>query len=332
MTVLVTGASGFVGLNIVEHLLVQGEPVVALADRPPPSVATEAFGRFGSAYRAVLGDVRDEAGVLALLKAHGIRRVLHAAAITSSAAREQTEGARVIDVNLVGLAAVASAAVAGGVERLVLVGSNAIFGGHTRDGATLDEDSPLDPGNLYALSKATGEAVLAQYGRHHGLDGVVGRLAGVFGPWEYRTGLRDTMNPVFQATGLAFRGGRATLPRPGLSNWHFSRDAAASLCTLLLADAHRHAVYNLGTPFVWSIADWCARLADRFPAFSYAVGAESGTPVDLYGARDGGLLSGQRFNAEFGPTGVSDLDAAFEHTLTWLDRLPGFGPREGASA
>ncbi len=327
---LVTGASGFVGLNIVEHLLAHGEQVVALADRPPPAQAAAAFTRNGAAYLPVLGDVRDEPTLLALMQQYKVRRVLHAAAITSSAAREKTDGALVLDVNLVGLAAVASAAVAAGVERLVFVGSNAIFGGSTTDYATLDEDTPIDPGNLYALSKVTGERVLAQYGRHHGLDWVAGRLAGVFGPWEYRTGLRDTMNPVFQANSLACRGTRALLPRPGRSNWHFVRDAAASLVTLLLTDAHRHDVYNLGTPFIWSIADWCARLADRFPSFSYGIGADDGSPIDLYGDHDGGLLSWHRFTEEFGPTGALDIEAAFDHTMAWLDRHPGFGPREGA--
>ncbi len=331
MTILVTGASGFVGLNIVEDLLGRGLPVVALADRAPPDTATTAFSRYGAAYQPVLGDVRDEPALLALMRQHKVRRVLHAAAITSAAARERTEGARVLAVNLVGVAAVASAAVAADVERLVFVGSNAIFGGKTVDYATLDEDTPVDPGNIYALSKVTAEGVLAQYGRHHGLDWVAGRLAGVFGPWEYRTGIRDTMNPVFQANSLAFRGKRAMLPRPGQSNWHFVRDAAASLVTLLLADAHQHDVYNLGTPFVWSIADWCARLAERLPAFSYAVGAGDGTAINLYGAHDGGLLSWGRFTDEFGPTGTFELDAAFEHTMAWLDHHPAFGPREGAT-
>ena len=331
MTILVTGASGFVGLNIVEHLLGHGEQVVAFADRPPPAEAT-VFTQHGAAYLPVLGDVRDEPALLALMRQHKVRRVLHAAAITSSVPREKTDGALVLDVNLVGLAAVASAAVVCGVERLVFVGSNAIFGGGTADYVTLDEDMPVDPGNLYALSKATGERVLAQYGRHHGLDWAAGRLAGVFGPWEYRTGLRDTMNPVFQANTLAVRGVRATLPRPGRSNWHFVRDAAASLATLLLANDHRHNIYNLGTPFVWSIAEWCARLADRFPAFSYVVGSNDGSAIDLYGDHDGGLLSWQRFTEEFGPTGVSDIDAAFDHTMAWLDGHPGFGPREGVAA
>jgi UDP-glucuronate 4-epimerase len=327
MTSLVTGASGFVGLNVVEHLLGLGEKVVAFADRPPPEPAVQDFAWFGDAYRPVVGDIRDEAALHAAMIKNGVDRVLHAAAITSSAAREKSQGPLVLDVNLVGLATVASVAATQGVGRFVFVGSNAIFGGDTADGAMLDEDTPCDPGNLYALSKWTGERILDQYGRHRGLDWVVGRLGGVFGPWEYRTGIRDTMNPVFQTTVSALAGGHAVLPRAGTGNWHFSRDAAMALSTLLLAPDHRFRTYNLGTPFVWSIEDWCRRLMARFPDFGYRIETGEGSAIDLYASHDGGLLSWARFADEFGPTGTHDLDAAFDHYMAWLDRHAGFGLR-----
>jgi len=325
LSILVTGASGFVGLNVVEHLLERGQTVVAFADRPPPDLAARDFARFGAAYRPLIGDVRDEVEVRRALDANQVDRVMHAAAVTSAAQRERTEGARTLDVNLVGLAATASAAAQHGVARFVMIGSNAIFGGDTPDGATLAEDAPKNPGNLYALSKWTGEMVLAHYGRSSGLDWTVGRLAGVFGPWEYRTGIRDTMNPVFQSTAVAVAGGAAALPRPGASNWHFARDAAAALAMLLLAPTHRHNIYNLGTPFVWSIGDWCALLEPRFPGFAYTIGKGGGVPIDLYADHDGAILSGARFADEFGPTGTNDLDQAFAIYMDWLEGHDFFG-------
>lgn len=325
MTILVTGASGFVGLNLLEHLLSEGRTVVGLSDRDLPAIARFEFATLPGRLTSIVADVRHEDGMRRILGEHDITHVLHAAAITSNVARERTESARVVGVNLGGLTAVASASAAHGVERFVFVSSNAIFGGGTPDYAELDEEWPKDPGNLYALSKWTGELILEKLGAATGLDWVAGRLAGVFGPWEYRTGLRDTMNPVFQANSLAFAGETAALPRPGRSNWHFSRDAAASLATLLLAPSHRHRIYNLGTPYVWSIADWCERLAERFPAFHASIGSGEGTPINLHGGSDGGILSWQRFTEEFGPTGGHDLDAAFAHCMAWHEAHDGFG-------
>ncbi|HWJ73159.1 MAG TPA: NAD(P)-dependent oxidoreductase [Kaistia sp.] len=327
MSILVTGASGFVGLNIVEQLLRAGEQVVALADRPLPPIAAFVFSELPGRLTNMCADIRHQDGIRRILTEQKVTRVLHAAAITSNVARERTESGLVVGVNMAGLATVAAASAAHGVERFVFVSSNAIFGGGTPDYAMLDEDWPKDPGNLYALSKWTGEMILDKIGNATGLDWVAGRLAGVFGPWEYRTGLRDTMNPVFQANSLAVAGLPAFLPRPGRSNWHFSRDAAASLITLMTAPSHRHAIYNLGTPFIWSIGDWCERLAGRFPAFRYEIGGapREASEINLYGDHDGGILSWQRFAEEFGPTGLHDLDAAFDHLMAWHATHQSFG-------
>ena len=43
MTVLVTGGSGFVGLNVLERLLARGEDVVSFSLEPPPERAAATF-------------------------------------------------------------------------------------------------------------------------------------------------------------------------------------------------------------------------------------------------------------------------------------------------
>ncbi|MCU0492279.1 MAG: NAD-dependent epimerase/dehydratase family protein, partial [Chloroflexaceae bacterium] len=84
MTTLVTGAAGFVGLNIVRRLAEQGEPVVALA-RQKPDAATLRFldGVLGLVQFAP-GDVRDRAGLAYLAQHHQVRRLVHGAAVTSA--------------------------------------------------------------------------------------------------------------------------------------------------------------------------------------------------------------------------------------------------------
>jgi len=330
MSILVTGSSGFVGLNIVEHLLARGDDVIGVSDRPVPQIAALAFAELPGRLVQIVADVRNQHAMQRIMSEYGVKRVVHAAAVTSNTARERTEACHTVGVNMGGLTAVAGAAAAQGVERFVFVSSNAVFGGGVPDYALLDEDWPKAPGTIYALSKWTGEMILDLLGASTGLDWVAGRLAGVFGPWEYRTGIRDFMNPVFQANTLALAGRHAFLPRRGKSNWHFARDAASALVTLLDAPAHKHKVYNLGTPYVWSIADWCDRLAARFPAFEIHVGSGDGAPIDLYGDHDGGILSGDRFTAEFGPTGRFDLDAAFDHLMEWQDRHDHFGLRSAS--
>jgi UDP-glucuronate 4-epimerase len=143
----------------------------------------------------------------------------------------------------------------------------------------------------------------------------------VFGPWERETGVRDTLSPILQVTEYARKGRPVRLPRPDRRDWIYARDAGDALARLLLAEEPRHDIYGLGAGGGWTLADWCALLAERFPAFSFTIGGDGpGETVELYTERDGGSLSGARFSAEFGPVAAHDLDAAFEDYMAWLDR------------
>ena len=327
MSILVTGASGFVGLNLVELLLERGATVVAFADRPLPDLACQRFAALPGRLHQIQGDVRDERALLGVMREMAVERVAHGAAITSNAERERAAPQTILDVNLGGLASVVRASGQHGVQRLLFMGSLASFGNETPDGVTLDENYPHAPRTIYALTKSAAETVIARLGELWGVDWVVGRLGTVFGPWEHDTGVRDTLSAIHQVTAAARQGRPVTLPRPGRKNWHYVRDAAQGLCTLLLADEHRSDVYNLGSPFVWSVEEWCAGLTGRWSGFSCAIGAGPGEPVELYGDRDGGLLSWDRFTAEFGPSGRFDLAAAQADYLRFLDETDGFGLR-----
>ena len=107
------------------------------------------------------------------------------------------------------------------------------FGRGQPGGATLDEETPHAPRTLYALGKSAAEAVVARVGELHGLDWVIGRLGTVFGPYEYGTGLRDTLSPVHQVTTAAFARRAVLLARPARKNWLNVRDAVHGLATLL---------------------------------------------------------------------------------------------------
>ncbi|HTP94589.1 MAG TPA: NAD-dependent epimerase/dehydratase family protein, partial [Burkholderiales bacterium] len=68
MTTIVTGAAGFVGLNIVEALLSRGEDVVAFDLAPPPPAARAEFASRPGRLRVVEGDVRDDGALAALFR------------------------------------------------------------------------------------------------------------------------------------------------------------------------------------------------------------------------------------------------------------------------
>ena len=99
MNFLVTGASGFVGLNLLERLLAKGHRVTALsADDIPPAARAE-FARFPGNLQIV----RQTCATRARSRRHCAVRaqaVLAGAAVTAGVAREREAPAQIIEVNL----------------------------------------------------------------------------------------------------------------------------------------------------------------------------------------------------------------------------------------
>lgn len=319
MTWLVTGASGFIGLNLLERLAELGEDVVALDQRPVPEAVAQLFpaGRL----HASDGDVRDRAALARLMARQGVRRVVHAAAITPGPEREAAAPEATVSVNLTGTAAVLQAAAESGVERVVHVSSVAVFGARVPDGAVIDEDRPHDPATLYAITKSASEAIARRIARVSGLSCVTGRLGVVFGRHEQPSGVRDTMSPFWHATRHAMQGAPLVLPRPARRNWQYATDAANTLIALGLAARPDHDTYNLGPSQVWSVAEWCDMLARRFDGFRYEIADVPGAPIGLHNPSDGGVLSWHRFDAEF-PNARrhrATPESAFADYLGWLE-------------
>jgi nucleoside-diphosphate-sugar epimerase len=247
MAILVTGGTGFVGLNLVEALLARGDSVVILSNGPLPQMAEPAFARLPGLLTMVAGDIRDARLVGDAVRRHDIERIVHGAAITADHQREAHSPALILEVNLLGLVHILEAARDAGVLRVLLIGSAAAYGRRLWQEQPLDEQASGDPDTLYAISKATSEQILWRLGDLYGMSVVVGRLATVFGPFEWPGGWRDTMSPILQVTEIARTGGSALLPREDRRDWLYSRDAAASLLKLLDAAAPRERLYNLGS-------------------------------------------------------------------------------------
>jgi len=326
MTVFLSGATGFVGINLLEELLGAAQNVVVFADRALPEAARNALAHLPGRMAEAVGDVRDKARLKVLMAEHGVTRVIHAAVITSSAERERSQGDVITSVNLAGTGAIAQAAAEHGVERFLLVGSVAAYGPVAASQfETVIEEAPQAPVSLYGVGKSASEAITRRIAELHGMDYRIGRLGTVFGPWEHASGVRDTLSAPHQIMRAARSGGAVLLPRPAFKNWHYSRQVASDLRRLIDVPATRRRDYNLGATACWSLAEWCSALSSRMPGFRFAIGAGPGAPVELYETEDNALLSGARFIEEFGPRREYSMDEALDDYLEWTEKQSGWG-------
>ncbi|MBN2152166.1 MAG: SDR family NAD(P)-dependent oxidoreductase [Candidatus Lokiarchaeota archaeon] len=175
--VLVTGAAGFIGSNLVDALLADGASVVGLDNMFNGRMENLADASASPRFAFLKGDVRDMTFLLDAMA--GIDVVYHEAAFTSvpqSIKMPQLCN----DVNVGGMVNVLNAARVRDVKRVVFASSSSIYG----DTPTLPkhEGMPLRPISPYGVSKMAAEAYCTAYHHVYGLETVSLRYFNVFGP------------------------------------------------------------------------------------------------------------------------------------------------------
>jgi GDP-4-dehydro-6-deoxy-D-mannose reductase len=191
---LITGGRGFVGHWLADHLRDLGDEVVAI-DREV--------------------EITDPTALLEAMSAAAPDAVYHLAALTH-VGQSWDEPLQVLEVNIMGTAAVLAAARQCGSDPRVLVTSSAeVYGAVTDPGRLpLHEGSPTAPLTPYAASKLAAEAVVAQAHLGHGQHVITVRPFNHIGPGQ---------TPNFAVPALAKRivdadrRGAATIPVGNLS-------------------------------------------------------------------------------------------------------------------
>ena len=157
MKILLTGAGGQIGADLVGALVAAGNQVVATDLRAREPAA-------GARFRTL--DVTDRAAVDATIAAERPDVVYHLAAILS-ASGEKNPGLA-YDVNQNGTWHLLEACRIHGVARFIFTSSIAVYGPGLPD--PCPDDVPLHPSTMYGVTKASGELLCEYYWKKHGLD------------------------------------------------------------------------------------------------------------------------------------------------------------------
>jgi nucleoside-diphosphate-sugar epimerase len=325
--ILVVGGSGFIGLNIVEALLAKGQAVVLHALEAPPAAARADFATLPGRLICAAGDAADTQSLTAFAREHKVRRVVYGAAITAGPSRERQSAARILGVNAVAAVALYQALAGPELTRFVYLSSVAVYGAAGYGEAPTAETVEPIPDSLYAISKYTAERSLARLRDAACGDAVCLRLGPAFGPWEYSTGLRDTLSPPFELLRHARQGRTCVLPRAGIRDWIYAPDIGAAVAAVLAAPQPLAPVYNVGAGRTASLLELAQALQQRYPQFAARLAkAPHEATLDLYAPHDRAMLDARNLASDVGFRAARDVAATVAAWLAWLDSHPDFAP------
>ncbi|MFE0458160.1 SDR family NAD(P)-dependent oxidoreductase [Kitasatospora sp. NPDC058965] len=250
-TVAVTGAEGFIGSHLVEHLVAHGHRVRAM-------VQYNSFSSFGwletldrdtlDSVDIVLGDVRDPGSVTGLVK--GTEAVYHLAALIAIPYSYQAPHSY-IETNVTGTLNVLESVRHLDIPRLVHTSTSETYG--TAQTVPITEDHPINTQSPYAASKAGGDRLADSYHASFDTPVVTLRPFNTFGP-------RQSMRAVIPTVIAQIAAGEREITLGDLRptrDFMFVKDTAAAFHAVGTAPAETVVgrTFNAGTGGEISVGD-----------------------------------------------------------------------------
>jgi UDP-glucuronate 4-epimerase len=186
VSVLLTGAAGFIGYHVAQRLLADGERVIGLdnlSDYYDPALKQARLDRLTphDAFRFERVDISDRTTMVEVFRRHRPARVVHLAA-QAGVRYSIVNPLAYADANLVGFLNVLEGCRHQGVEHLVFASSSSIYGANTRLPFSV-HDNADHPLSLYAATKKANELMAHCYAHLYSLPCTGLRFFTVYGPW-----------------------------------------------------------------------------------------------------------------------------------------------------
>jgi len=184
--ILVTGAAGFIGFHLSQHLLTRGDWVIGLDnlnDYYDVSLKQDRLNQLcqHTAFKFCKLDLADREGMAQLFTDEGFDVVVNLAA--QAGVRYSLENPHVyVDSNLVGFVNILEGCRHSQVKHLVFASSSSVYGANTRMPFSV-RDNVDHPVSLYAASKKANELMAHTYSHLYGLPTTGLRFFTVYGPW-----------------------------------------------------------------------------------------------------------------------------------------------------
>jgi len=256
--ILVTGADGFIGSHLVEHLASLGHDVRAFVFYN--SLGSRGWldgASLGPKVEFFAGDVRDAGSVRSAVS--GCQVVLHLAALISIPYSYQAPESY-IDTNIRGTMNVLQAARELGVEKLVHTSTSEVYG--TARFVPITEEHPLQGQSPYSASKIAADQMAFAYFSSFGVPVAVMRPFNTYGP-------RQSARAVIPTVITQITAGKRVLHLGALHptrDFNYVGDTVRAFVATAESDRSAGEVINIGSNYEVSIGDTVRLIAQLMHA------------------------------------------------------------------
>lgn len=250
-SILITGGAGFIGRWLAKRCIEGGHRVYIVDNLMVGSM--ENLRELDGCFRMVQADIRDTERLAQTMRSEGVQVVYHLAALHyipyCEAHPYETFG-----VNVQGTISVLEAMRAAGVNRLIFVSTGALYASLN---IPLREEAPIEPQDIYSLSKLHCEMVIDYYQKRHGLQTTIVRLFNTYGPYETNPHLLPHIINTLKSGVRELRLGNLHPKR----DYVYVEDAAEGLYQLGIR-TDTLCVFNLGTGVEYSVQEIVEMLSE----------------------------------------------------------------------
>jgi len=336
MNLLATGGAGFIGANLIEHIIERAE-VDCLINLDALTYAADlrnlALVASHSKYRFEKVDLREVDAVCSVVAKHQITHVLHLAA-ESHVDRSISGPEAFVQSNTVGTFHLLEACRkhwAGNWtgKRFLHVSTDEVYGS-LNDGGAFTENSPYAPSSPYAASKAGADLMVRAYHRTYALPALITNCGNNFGRYQHA----EKLIPVIITQAIR----RKPIPLYGegsqVRDWIYVRDHAEALWQLMVGGRVGE-TYNIGARNEVTNVRLAERICDLVDELAPELGGNSRTLIAHVADRPGHdrryAIDPSKIGRELGWTARTEFAEALRETVLWFlahrDRLKPGGRR-----
>ncbi|HSU53050.1 MAG TPA: dTDP-glucose 4,6-dehydratase [Candidatus Dormibacteraeota bacterium] len=331
MKLLVTGGAGFIGSNLIHHIIDRPEieklvnlDCLTYAGHLANLEKVSAHKKY--AFEQV--DLRDKAATLKVVVQHGITHVLHLAA-ESHVDRSITGPGDFIHTNVVGtfnlLEACRSFWLGSGAKpgatRFHHVSTDEVYGSLGATGY-FTESTPYAPNSPYSASKASSDMLVRAYHHTYGLATVITNCSNNYGPYQFP----EKLIPVVIQSCLA----RKSIPVYGdgmnVRDWLYVRDHAEALWQVLTRGQNGE-TYNIGGHNEWPNIRIVELIADLVDELAPELGGKTRGLITFVKDRPGHdrryAIDASKVQKDLGWVPAYTFERGIKETVRWyLDNQP----------